>query len=208
MRIGKTLFIISVLVCFYSMALALPPGHISSGMKASKPGQVASLDTRTMINVNNLQMFCTNIGGFAEDISVMLETAKADGLYFPAGTSRSVIYSGGVWIGGVVDDEIRTAIGAFDSPEYWPGPADENGGKLEDKGSYKIYKIWSDSTVWHNEVKTGIAMADGTPYTRFDSSMHYNDYTMWPEADGAPVDGDGNPLLIGDQMLWAVFNDG
>jgi len=219
MRIGKTLFIISVLVCFYSMAIALPPGHTPSGMKASKPGQTMSLDTRTMINVNNLQMFCTNIGSFAEDISVMLETAKADGLYFPAGTDRSVIYSGGVWIGGTVynadadtvggqPDEIRLAIGAYDAPEYFPGPADDDGGTQTDRASYKVYKIWGDSTVWHNEVKTGIEMADGTPYTRFDSSMHYNDYTNWPEADGAPVDGNGDPALIGDQMLWAVFNDG
>ncbi len=219
MRIGKTLFIISVLVCFYSMALALPPGHVESGMKASKPGKVSSLDTRTMINVNNLQMFCTNIGGFAEDISVMLETGKADGLYFPAGTSRSVLYSGGVWIGGTVynaaadtvggtPDEIRVAIGAFDAPEYWPGPADEDGGKLEDNANYKIYKIWNDSTVWHNEAKSGIEMADGMPYTRFDSIQHYNDYTIWPSADGAPVDGAGAPAIIGNQMLWAVFNDG
>jgi hypothetical protein len=103
---------------------------------------------------------------------------------------------------------IRIAVGAFDAPEYFPGPADDTGGVQEDNETYKVYKIWGDSTVWHNEVKTGIEMADGTPYTRFDSTQHYNDYTIWPEADGAPVDGDGNPLLIGDQMLWAVFNDG
>lgn len=219
MRIRKTLFIISVLVCFCSLALALPPGHVSTSMKVAKPGKVMAQDTRTMINVNNLQMFCTNIGSFAEDIAVMLETAKADGLYFPAGTERSVLYSGGVWIGGTVynaaadtvggqPNEIRVAIGAYDSPEYWPGPADENGGVQSDDPSYKIYKIWGDSSVWHNPVKTGIEMADGTPYTRYDSAQHYGDYTIWPADQGAPVDSLGAPELIGDQMLWAVFNDG
>jgi hypothetical protein len=208
MKIRKTLFFVSVLVCVYSLALALPPGQVASGMKASKPGQTMILDTRTMINVNNLQMFCTNIGGFAEDIAVMLETAKADGLYFPAGTDRTVIYSGGVWIGGCVNDEIRLAIGAFDAPEYWPGPADENGGVLPDDPAYKVYKICRDSSIWNNPVKSGIELADGTPYTRFDSTQHYGDYLLWPEDQGAPVDDDGNPVLIGDQMLWAVFNDG
>jgi len=207
MRIGKTLFIISVLVCFYSLALALPPGHVSSGMNASKPGKAMTLDTRTMINVNNLQMFCTNIGGFAEDISVMLETAKADGLYFPAGTDRTVLYSGGVWIGGRVNGEIRVAIGAFDSPEYWPGPADDDGGVQTDLESYKVYKINSNDDFWNNPIG-GINMADGTPYMRFDSAQHINDYDDWPVADGAPLDDDGNPLLLGDQTLWAVFNDG
>ncbi len=208
MKIGKTLFIISVLVCAYSLALALPPGHVSSGMNAAKPGKAMTLDTRTMINVNNLQMFCTNIGGFAEDIAVMLETAKADGLYFPSGTDRTVLYSGGVWVGGKVNGEIRTAIGAFDSPEYWPGPADDNGGVQADDDSYKVYKINRNADFWNNPVKTGINMADGTPYLRYDSAQHVDDYSNWPTADGAPLDDDSNPLQLGDQTLWAVFNDG
>ena len=209
MRIGKTFILVLVLVCFSSLALALPPGITSmSQLKAAKVGKVMTQDTRTMINVNNLQMFCTNIGGFAEDISVALETQKADGLYFPAGTDRTVLYSGGVWIGGRVDGEIRLAVGAFDTPEYFPGPANEDGERQEDNPAYKVYKIWNDSTVWHNPVKTGIALADGTPYTRYDSAQHYTDYLNWPVDQGAPVDGEGDPALIGDQMLWAVFNDG
>ena len=200
MKIGKTLFIVSVLVCAYSLALALPPGHVSSGMNASKPGKAMILDTRTMININNLQMFCTNIGSFAEDISVMLETGKADGLYFPAGTSRSVLYSGGVWIGGKVDGDIRVAIGAFDSPEYWPGPADEDGGVQADDASYKVYKINSNADFWNNPVKGGINMADGTtPYLRVDSANHVDDYANWPVADGAPLDGEGNPVIRDDE---------
>ncbi len=131
----KTIFIILGLLCYCLPALALPPGQfVSPGTHLAKPSHAMIQDTRTMINVNNLQMFCTNIGSFAEDIAVMLETAKADGLYFPAGTDRSVIYSGGVWIGGTVynaaadtvggqPNEIRLAIGAYDSPEYFPGPA-------------------------------------------------------------------------------------
>ncbi|MCP4608998.1 MAG: hypothetical protein GY845_09845 [Planctomycetes bacterium] len=209
MKIGKTLFIVSVLLCAYSLALALPPGHVESGVKASKPGKAMSLDTRTMINVNNLEMFCTNIGGFAEDFGGILETGQADGLYFPAGTDRTVLYSGGVWIGGTVNDVIRVAVGAFDAPEYWPGPADANGGKLADNDTYKIYKINRNADFWNNPVKTGINMADGTtPYMRFDSTQHVDDYSEWPEADGAPVDGNGDPLQLGDQMLWSVFNDG
>jgi hypothetical protein len=216
----KTILIIFGLLCYCLPALALPPGNvISPGTNLAKPSHAMIQDTRTMINVNNLQMFCTNIGGFAEDIAVMLETAKADGLYFPAGTDRTVIYSGGVWIGGTVynaaadtaggqPNEIRLAIGAYDSPEYFPGPAAPGGGTQPDDPSYKVYKIWGDSSVWNNPVKTGIELADGTPYTRFDSAQHYGDYLIWPSGQGAPLDGSGDPALVGDQMLWAAFNDG
>jgi len=33
------------------------------------------------------------------------------------------------------------------------------------------------------------------------------DYANWPVALGAPVDGLGRPLMIGDQTLWCVYND-
>lgn len=54
---------------------------------------------------------------------------------------------------------------------------------------YRIYKI-----------KPGDSADPGSP--------NYNvDYAEWPVEDGAPVDANGNPLIIGDQTLWLVMND-
>jgi hypothetical protein len=209
MKIGKTIFAVAALVIFYSLAVALPPDMM--GAKVSKPSESWLQDTETMIDVNNLQMFVTNIGSFAMDLGLLLETAKNDGLYFPAGTEKTCIFSAGIWVGGKVNDEIRLAIGAYETPEYVPGPADENGQAQTDIERYKVYKIRKDSSSWNNPSKSGIETSSGIPYLRLDSIRHYDDWQAWKDEavlDGAPLDTLGNPLLSGDQTLWAVYNDG
>jgi len=213
---SKNLIICVVgLISLYATALALPPGMTA---KPAIPAETYGTDTETMIDVNNLQMFVTNKGGFAEDWQLLLETVKNDGLYFPAGEKKTVLFSAGFWVGGLVWDpdsskyDIRLAVGAFDTPEYFVGPADEDGNAQDDKWRYRIYKLRRDSSAWLNEDKGGILLNDKTtPYIRLDSSRHFNDYSIYLDSaaiDGAPVDSAGNPFLIGDQMLWGVFNDG
>lgn len=209
MKMKYWIFILAVLMSVYSLAVALPPGMTA---KPAGPAGAMTLDTETMIDVNNLMMFVNNGGGYAEDWALLLETLKNDGLYFPSGTDRSIIYSGGIWVGGKVNGEIRLAVGAYDTPEYVQGPADANGNAVPDDPRFKVYKIRGDSTVWHNPDKGGMNIAGGIPYTRHDSTLHYNDWVEWQDpavlADGAPLDEFDNPLLIGDQTLWCVFNDG
>lgn len=40
-----------------------------------------------------------------------------------------------------------------------------------------------------------------------DRNYSEGDYSSWPVEDGAPVDENGDPLLIGDQTVWYVVND-
>ncbi|MBD3298151.1 MAG: hypothetical protein GF341_05805, partial [candidate division Zixibacteria bacterium] len=188
MKLLRKLIVPTVVLAWASVAVAaVPIGGPYSGVQ---PAGTQVTDTQTWIDINNLLMFVTNTGSFAYDQGGVL--GKSDGLYFPRGTNKTVIYSGGFWMGAKVDDEIRIALAEY-SDEFVPGPF---GG---DQGAEKnrVYKI-----------------------RRGDTPESNPDFADWPFEDGAPalkaadgsdsLDAGGNliPGLIGDMTLWSVFNDG
>jgi len=148
-----------------------------------------SIDDTTYVNANNILSFVSNLGLFAADNSLLF--GKNDGFYFPflgdindilTGTQdKTVVYSSGLVMGGKIDNQIRTAVALYDT-EFVPGNMIGND-PAPDNESFKVYKIDASS-------------GPGDP-----------DYDNWPSSMGAPVDEMGNPLLIGDQTLWAVYND-
>jgi hypothetical protein len=75
-------------------------------------------DVTTTIDVNNIEMFVTNIGAFAYD--VWASRGQYDGLYYPKGTDKTAVYASGLWLGAKVRDTIRVAIAEY-SQEYGPG---------------------------------------------------------------------------------------
>lgn len=134
-------------------------------------------DHTTYLDANNLLCFIYNDGNFAYDMANYL--GRTNGLYFPRGTDKTVMYAAGIWMGAKVNGEIRTVVASYSS-EFTYGPM-ENGTYLPDNPEFKVYKI--------------------------DRTASGSDYDNWPANQGAPVDEYGNPLLLGDQMCWAVFND-
>jgi hypothetical protein len=138
------------------------------------------IDTQTYFDINRLLCFVYNDGNFAYDNANVL--GKTDGLYFPRGTKKTVIYAAGLWIAAQVDGDIHAAAAEYSS-EYVQGPM-ENGTYLPDSPDFRVYKISRGDQPWSNE-----------------------DYANWPSDMGAPVDDFGNPRLSGDQMCWSVFND-
>jgi hypothetical protein len=103
---------------------------------------------------------------------------------WPKGTNKFIDYAAGVWIIGKVGSEFRTANAEY-SVETAPGVILPNG-QPDDPTlpKYKFYKI-----------------------SKADISNPGDDYLNWPVDQGAPVDENGQPALIGDQMLWYVYND-
>lgn len=130
------------------------------------------------ITINNIGMFVTNTGSFAWD----KYTGNA-GLIFPwlggAGT-KTAVFASGLWMGAKVNGELRLAISEY-SDEYVPGVMRDSTFS-PDEPRFKIYKIYRGDTT-------------------------SSDYLNWPVEDGAPVDSTGNPLFLGDETLWAVYND-
>ena len=138
-----------------------------------------------MIDANQIAMYIMNNGTVARHP----ESGSA-GCYYPNGSDKTIAYTIGLFIVGKVNEEIRTACSNY-NVEYQPGVI-LSGGAPDDPAfeKYRVYKI-----------KPGDSADPG--------SANYNkDYAEWPIENGAPVEKDGSPMLIGDQTLWCVMNDG
>ncbi len=174
------------LLCLAASVLAIPP----TGTEPPVYDNSRSWDNTTYINAGNILMFVTNHGNFGWDIAGVF--GYDAGTFYPYVDNASindgslddcVLYAAGLWVGGLVNGEIRMAIAEY-SDEYVPGPM-ESGTHMPDDPSFKVYKLYIDSL----------------------ASNPNSDYLNWPVDQGAPVDGMGQPVMLGDQMLWAVYND-
>jgi hypothetical protein len=155
---------------------------------------VAITDNSTYIDANRILMFVTNHGNFGRDLAGVFgydygtwfpytgDTAAISGNVGKAG-DFSPNYATGLWVGATVENQTRVVVSEYSS-EYVPGPM-VNGTFVPDAPEFRVYKLYRDSL----------------------ASNPNQDYLDWPVDQGAPVDADGNPDFIGDQMLWCVYND-
>jgi len=181
----KTAVLITVVLALTVVSsFALPP----EGSGVSGPNLAA--DNDTYIVPGNMLMLFTNHGNFGSDVSNIF--GYYSGTFYPFNTiadiesgtlANTVIYSAGIWLGGVVGEDTLVTVSEYDD-EYVPGPM-VIGGSLPDNPLFKVYKLYSDSLA-------------GNPN---------DDYQSWPVDQGAPVNLLGDPVMLGDQMLWTVFND-
>ncbi|MBU1320544.1 MAG: hypothetical protein KKH67_15295, partial [candidate division Zixibacteria bacterium] len=181
----KRLIVFLVIV---SMMTAVAWGLNSKTGKQSGPGMSLILDTKTFLWINSIFCVVYNNGNFGYDDAG--EFGKTDGWYYPFGSEKddkTVIYAAGIWVGAKVGSETRVAIGEYAS-EFVPGPM-MDGTFQQDQASFRVYKIGDGSN------------RDLSPY---DDSR---DRAEWPVDDGAPVDENGDPALLGNQMCWSVYND-
>jgi hypothetical protein len=130
-------------------------------------------------------------------------TVAGDGYLVPKSTGHSPIFAGDLWVGGLVDGEIRAAGSTYSNFPFAPGPLDADGNPPKDCSQYdRIYRVSRGDVARYHE--TGEAT---------------DDLRDWPADLGAPVlDGDGvagnynlaggdEPAISGEQMLWWVMND-
>lgn len=99
---------------------------------------------------------------------------------------RAITFGHGLWLSGNQSDSL-VGTGGYWAPYYTPGPIINGQAAVieapQDTALYRSYYIDSQSGVGDT------------------------DYDEWPCGWGAPCDEGGNPLLVGDQMLWTVYND-
>jgi len=133
---------------------------------------------------NRIGNYITNNGQLVSHIP-----KGSAGMEWPVGSHNTINFASGIWLAGKKNDEIVTAAGAYVT-EFQPGsvtgwrpglagvPANSNDAR------FKIYLI-----------------------NQKDLASPSSDYINWPVNDGAPVDANGKPLLLGTSTAWAVFND-
>lgn len=197
----RYLTLVLMILLTASIAIAAPPAGYSPA------ASTLDLDENARIDVNNLEMVVTNEGSFSRDIA----HGGSSGLFYPRGTTKTVVYAAGLWVGGRVYNpevdslEIRATVAEY-TYEYGPGYLTGCvGGEIgfydgTNDGAYRVYKI---------------NKGDSSDPANF---SYNEDYAEWPLSQGAPyidVDGDGaptpgvdTPRLFGDQTLFSVYHDG
>ncbi len=116
------------------------------------------------------------------------------GLEWPRGSNKYAVYASGIWIAGLVNNEIRIAAAEY-SPELTSGPFGSDGSELE----HVLYKV---------------------NFFDINDPTASPDFQNWPAEYGAPfndAENDGvylpmpegldSPDILGDQMIWYVSND-
>ncbi|MBI5266054.1 MAG: T9SS type A sorting domain-containing protein [candidate division Zixibacteria bacterium] len=189
MKLQETIAVCGVVCLAASMAVALPPKNQSSPHSSLSPG---TMDYSKYVNANKLLGFVSNQGHLFYDGTQFF--GRFDGLYFPytsvddiqSGVNdKTVVYSAGLWMGGCVGADTLVSVAEYSS-EYVAG--NMKGGTFDPlymDAKYRVYKLYRDSMAANPNA----------------------DYLQWPVAQGAPVDGAGHPLLLGDQTAWCVFSD-
>lgn len=134
----------------------------------------------------------------------------------PKGGPSNAIFASGIWMGGLVNGELRLAGSTYGPYEFWAGPLNDDGSAPADCDPFdRVFKVSKEDVV--NYDGSGVA----TP-----------DLADWPTGLGAPtLDANGDlidlvdqplasrvdrrinlgagerPAILGDQMLWWVMND-
>ncbi len=180
------LFVITITIVLATAISAAPP----DGVRMSPDAVQLTYDNSCFIDANAILMFMTNHGVFGQDLTYIFGYSEY-GTWWPFNGDTATFtyphspqYAAGLWMAGMVGAELRVAIANNIDDEYTTGPMNGTG-FFPDEPAFKVYKLYSDSL-------------EGNPN---------DDYTNWPVSQGAPVDDQGDPAMLGDRMLWAVFND-
>ncbi|MDD5766804.1 MAG: hypothetical protein PHW79_11235, partial [Candidatus Marinimicrobia bacterium] len=135
-------------------------------------------------STSDIWMNCNRMNGVFRNNGVWFyDNVLGDwGLEWPKGSGLSPIFAAGEFLCATIEGEVRVAGTQHSMTEYQPGmilSPDHPDDPSDSK--YRWYELQSDGT---------------------------GDWTNWPSAaQGAPLDEDGNPLLIGDRTIFSVWND-
>ena len=202
---------------------AVRNGRSAKPFGVNRPVRVTTIDQTRRIDVNEINMFVTNNGSFAYDLG-----AGDSGLFWPKGTDKAAVFASGLWLGAKVAGEIRTVVAEY-SQEYAPGRLFRDGSVygLPDDPSKPEYIVYKMVRFNGDPADTGhVELESPDELSRQDALVHHSwsEYMAGAVPSGAPwrlyrlpntstpTEGDSvdvpGPDVIGDMMMWTVYNDG
>jgi hypothetical protein len=174
------------------VAAATPTGQ----KRRARPSRTNPEDASQRIDINNISMVVKNTGSFAYDTQ-----NGAAGLEFPKGTGKTAVFAAGLWMGAIVNGNVRVSVSEY-SDDFKPGAIIGLGaGATPDTPSKPEYHVFKLNRVY--QTSTGaidVAARDA-------ALLEYTTNAMPHGAPVVTVQGDGTLNILGDQMLWSVFND-
>ncbi len=183
--------ITSLFLC--SIVLAEAPDRVAKD-KALRKTAVVDLET---VDGNRLYNFANNRGGWGTDNNPLGYST-----FWPGRDGSPASFAQGVWVAGTVNGEIRTACSDH-SYEYNPGNIEADDSPADpDDARHQIVKINKadlldegftnpDYNAWVNDL-----YQLGAPVLKAEDG-----------SDSLSASGKRIPAMIGDQMLWMVYND-
>ncbi len=139
-------------------------------------------------------------------------TTNGDGYYVPKQELRSPLFAASLWVGGLVDAEVRTASSRYNGFNFWPGPLDDHAALPNSADCSAFDRIYS------------VSLPEVQAYENGQSPS--SDLRNWPVGLGAPaVDAAGQritgvsrsrtlnleagerPLISGSQTAFWIMND-
>ena len=193
------------------LLVALVAVGLSPAARAQTPASCALGTAQADLNINNALGRVFNTG------SLFYGNGFANFYFIPSTSQSSPVYASGLWVGGIVDGDIRVAGGTYDGTglnySFWPGPLGADGQPANPTcaGFDRIYSVsrsdianaeagspTGDVLDWPFELGAPVVDSEGNPKPLLDSTGTANTYNF--------AAGD-RPAIIGDQGLWWVMND-
>lgn len=238
-RTSLTLAVLAsvALVCGAAASWAAAPAtRAARPARVNRPGRVQITDAERRIDVNNINMFVTNVGSWAYDFAT-----GNPALIFPKGTANTAVYESGIWLGATVNGQVRVEVSEY-SQEFGPGSILASGEwDIPSRSEYVVYKV-ARGTGTRTVITTDLApLVSGTSVgdtvcldtchversaaerasdPSLDPIAHHSwsEYVRgavpygalvrwWHLNSEAPDDSVLGPDVLGDQMLWSVYND-
>ena len=182
----RTVFVVPATSSLSPAISVLPtgPGAISGTVdlgshagSTSIPISGTAVESKEKFTGNNISAFVTRNGEIGHSPS------GVSAVEWPGGSGKTLMYQTGLWLAAKVGGDLRTAAADY-NPEFQAGPAPGGVPATPTDPTYRVYRISAGDNAGTNP-----------------------DYAAWPAGLGAPVDGLGNPLILGSQTLFAVYND-
>lgn len=153
---------------------------------SARPASVQRVDLAKRVDVNQVNMAVSNVGSFAYDFAL-----GDAGLEYPKGSQKTAVFASGLWLSANIGSANRLALSGY-AAEYMAGAVVDG---IDDDPSDPAYQVYKLERVYASAASRDSALA------AWDAGAVIH---------GAPpvfVRPDGTLTIVGDQMLWTVYND-